>query len=157
METIEYTKGDATRPVGSGNKIIVHVCNDIGGWGKGFVMAISKRWKLPETEYRKWHQSKDKFDLGEVQFVQVENDIWVGNMIGQRNIKTNSKGIPPIRYEAVKECLSKVGEFALINNASVHMPRIGCGLAGGKWEDIEPLIKEELSSRGIKTIVYDFE
>jgi hypothetical protein len=56
-------------------------------------MAISKRWKLPETEYRKWHQSKDKFELGEVQFVHVENDTWVGNMIGQRNIKTNSKGI----------------------------------------------------------------
>ncbi|MCR6639504.1 MAG: macro domain-containing protein [Sporocytophaga sp.] len=157
METIEYTKGDATRPVGTGNKIIVHVCNDIGGWGKGFVMAISKKWKSPETEYRKWHQSKDKFELGEVQFVQVENDIWVGNMIGQRNIKPNLKGIPPIRYEAVKECLSKVGEFALTNNASVHMPRIGCGLAGGKWEDIEPLIREELSSRGIKTTVYDFE
>ncbi|GAL87250.1 hypothetical protein NEMVEDRAFT_v1g223552 [Sporocytophaga myxococcoides] len=62
MEAIEYTKGDATRPVGSGNKIIVHVCN--GGWGKGFVMSISKRWKLPETEYRKWYQSKNKFDLG---------------------------------------------------------------------------------------------
>jgi O-acetyl-ADP-ribose deacetylase (regulator of RNase III) len=31
MEMIKYTKGDATRPVGAGNKIIVHVCNDIGG------------------------------------------------------------------------------------------------------------------------------
>jgi hypothetical protein len=37
------------------------------------------------------------------------------------------------------------------------MPRIGCGLAGGKWEEIEPLIKEELSAKGIKTVVYDFE
>lgn len=42
---INYLKGDATNPASAGNKIIVHVCNDIGGWGKGFVMAISKRWK----------------------------------------------------------------------------------------------------------------
>ena len=34
---INYLKGDATNPASSGNKIIVHVCNDISGWGKGFV------------------------------------------------------------------------------------------------------------------------
>lgn len=45
---IKYLKGDATQPLVSGNKIIVHVCNDIGAWGKGFVLAISKRWAQPE-------------------------------------------------------------------------------------------------------------
>lgn len=157
MESIEYIKGDATTPAGKGNKIIVHICNDIGGWGRGFVMAISKKWKSPESEYRKWFNSKENFELGEVQFVKVEDNIWVGNMIGQRDIKTSPEGIAPIRYEAVKSCLSKVGDFAKNNNCSVHMPRIGCGLAGGKWEEIEPIIKEELSKRGIKTVVYDFE
>ena len=79
---ITYTKGDATRPAGAGNKIIVHICNDIGGWGKGFVMAVSKRWLEPEQQYRQWHQSKQNFALGEVQFVQVDLDTWVANMIG---------------------------------------------------------------------------
>jgi len=32
---IKYIKGDATNPAGEGNKLIVHICNDIGGWGKG--------------------------------------------------------------------------------------------------------------------------
>ena len=40
--------------------------------------------------------------------------------------------------------------------ASVHMPRIGCGLAGGKWEAIEPIITDELTSQGIEVSVYDF-
>ena len=44
---IAYTTGDATAPEGDGPKIIVHVCNDVGGWGRGFVMAISKRWPEP--------------------------------------------------------------------------------------------------------------
>ena len=46
--TIQYLKGDATAPKTHGKKIIVHVCNDIGKWGKGFVLAISKRWKEPQ-------------------------------------------------------------------------------------------------------------
>lgn len=40
-ERINYIKGDATQPIKDGNKIIVHICNDIGGWGKEFVTAIS--------------------------------------------------------------------------------------------------------------------
>jgi hypothetical protein len=34
MKTILYLKGDATNPQVEGNKIIAHICNDIGGWGK---------------------------------------------------------------------------------------------------------------------------
>lgn len=36
------------------------------------------------------------------------------------------------------------------------MPRIGCGLAGGKWERIEPIILEELVAKGVEATVYDF-
>lgn len=42
-------------------------------------------------------------------------------------------------------------------NVSVHMPIIGCGLAGGSWDQIEPILSHELSTFGVKTIVYDFE
>jgi hypothetical protein len=35
------------------------------------------------------------------------------------------------------------------------MPRIGCGLAGGKWSRVEPLITERLVRRGIAVTVYD--
>lgn len=157
MKTINYLKGDATKPQIEGNKIITHICNDIGGWGKGFVMAISKRWKNPESEYRRWFKTGDNFNLGEIQIIQVEDDIWVCNMIGQHKIITNSKGIPPIRYEAVEECLQKLAKEALELNASVHMPRIGCGLAGGKWEQIEPIIERTLLKNSVMVFVYDFE
>jgi hypothetical protein len=42
-------------------------------------------------------------------------------------------------------------------SASVHLPRIGCGLAGGRWELIEPLITATLCARDIATTVYDHE
>ena len=151
---IQYLKGDATAPSVKGIKIIAHICNDLGGWGKGFVLEISKRWKEPEVQYRLWHRKKIDFGLGKIQIIQVEKYIYVANMIGQHGMKTGSKGVP-IRYEAVEECLKKLAEKASEIGASIHMPRIGCGLAGGKWEKIELIIKNELLSKEISVYVYD--
>jgi O-acetyl-ADP-ribose deacetylase (regulator of RNase III) len=158
MNTITYLKGDATCPQAKGNKLVCHICNDIGGWGKGFVLSVSRRWPEPEAEYRMWYAGSkgNDFGRGAVQFVQVESYIWVANMIAQRGIKTGSSG-PPIRYGAVAECLEKVGAKAIELSASVHMPRIGCGLAGGEWSRIEPLIGEHLCGRGVAVTVYDFD
>ncbi len=158
MADIVYIKGDATCPQAKGVKIICHICNDIGGWGKGFVLAISKRWNEPQAMYRAWCASGKEggFALGAVQFVQVEPYIWVANMIGQRGIKKGSSG-PPIRYEAVALCLTQVAVNARALGASVHMPRIGCGLAGGSWTVIEPLIQQHLIGAGVAVTVYDFE
>jgi len=158
MEAINYIKGDATAPGGEGNKIIAHVCNDIGNWGRGFVLAISKRWPAPEREFKKWYRSGEIFALGEVIFVQVEKDCWVANMVGQHDIKRKgdrADKFPPIRYEAIEKALSKLAVFANNIKASVHMPRIGVGLAGGTWDKIEPLIIQELAAKGIAVTVYD--
>ncbi|WP_030672597.1 macro domain-containing protein [Streptomyces rimosus] len=155
MESLKIIAGDATDPQAKGPKIIAHVCNDLGGWGKGFVLAISRRWTEPERAYRRWHRARaeNDFALGAVQLVQVRPDIWVANMVAQRGIKTGSGG-PPIRYEAVERCLHTVADQALAHHASVHMPRIGCGLAGGRWERIEPIISKTLCARGVPTTVY---
>ncbi|RCS46287.1 Appr-1-p processing protein [Bremerella cremea] len=157
MSPIQFTNGDATCPIGEGPKIIVHICNDIGGWGAGFVLALSQRWPAPEAAYRRWHAGDEAlpFELGQVQFVQVEPQLWVANMIGQRGTRP-SDGKPPIRYEAVRQALAKVAQFAQDHSASVHMPRIGCGLAGGKWEEIEPQIEATLLAKDIAVTVYDF-
>lgn len=157
MNKISYITGDATQPDAEGNKIIVHVCNDIGGWGKGFVMALSKRWMEPEAHYRRWHNEGGEvpFELGQVQFVAVESELWVANLIGQRGIR-RSGGQPPVRYDAIKAGLARVSDFATEQDASVHMPRIGCGLAGGSWDEIEPLIIDTVVAAGVPVTVYDF-
>lgn len=158
MPGLRYIKGDATLPQSDGVAIICHVCNDIGGWGKGFVTAVSKRWSAPEAQYRRWYRDGEdaSFALGAVQFVQVEPRIWIANMIGQHGIK-RSKAQKPIRYDAVSECLRQVSLKAIELAASVHMPRIGCGLAGGEWSEIEPLIDRHLIASGVAVTVYDFE
>lgn len=156
MTPIRYTVGDATQPNTSGPAIIAHICNDMGGWGKGFVLAISRRWKEPERQYRKWFRASGAvtFALGKVQMVMVGPDLHVCNMVAQHDIVIRD-GLPPIRYEALAECLSTLADMALAMNASVHRPRIGCGLAGGTWDRIEPLLLDRLSARELSVTVYD--
>lgn len=156
---INYVIGDATAPQGDGNKIITHCCNDIGGWGRGFVLALSKKWKQPHDEYRKWYSSRAtdaSFKLGSMQLVPVEPTIQVANIIGQHGIY-NEYGIPPIRYDAVRTGLQAIRVAALGINASVHMPRMGAGLAGGNWGEIEKIINEELIAYEIDVTVYDLD
>ncbi|MFJ2946783.1 macro domain-containing protein [Streptomyces sp. NPDC087226] len=156
MSGITYVRGDATVPSVKGVKVIAHVCNDLGGWGKGFVLALSRRWPEPEAAYRAWHRDRasSDFGLGAVQMVRVDRYVWVANMIGQRGTRTGSKGVP-VRYEAIDTALGRLAGHAAELGASVHMPRIGCGLAGGKWSRVEPLITERLVRRGIPVTVYD--
>lgn len=164
---ISTMKGDATCPQGPGTKIIVHIVNDSGKWGKGFVMALSKKWPALRDEYLGWYNGYFKdvcedyvpFELGRVQFLSARPDIMVANMLAQRGVIGRSNPTP-IRYDALRNCLKSVAQTAdhLLQKGkkpSIHMPRIGCGLGGGKWEKIEPIIKEELCSKGIPVTVYE--
>jgi hypothetical protein len=40
--------------------------------GKGFAMAISKRWKQPEIEYRNWYKNKEVAQTDTVIFERLE-------------------------------------------------------------------------------------
>jgi len=156
MMQTTYLKGDATSPQSAGQCIICHICNDVGGWGKGFVLAISKRWPGPESQYRTWHEQGESagFRLGAIQLVRVEATITVANMIAQHGIRP-SAGVPPIRYDALRRCLDELARQAVALGASVHMPRIGCGLAGGTWPEVEASVEATLAAAAVPVYVYD--
>lgn len=148
---ITYLKGDATKPKSKDNKIIAHICNDIARWGKGFVMAISKRWSQPRKDY----MALKDYSLGTTQFIPVEDDLWIANMIAQHKIYSKNKNERFVRYSAIRSCLKEVANKAQELKASVHMPRIGAGLGGGDWDIIEKIIEEELCEKNIEVFVYE--
>ncbi len=118
-----YRTGDATLPHGQGPGIIAHVCNDLGQWGKGFVLPLGKRYPEAETAYREWAKRKrdPPFALGQVQFVEVTPKLWVVNMISQHGIAKRG-GLPPVRYDALRDCLRCVCEFAAEHQAMSKCP-----------------------------------
>jgi hypothetical protein len=166
---ITYLNGDATKPTLSKGEtgLLVHICNDVGGFGKGFVLAVSKRWPAPEKAYREWFRAKThptwgSFELGNIQIIQVSPQLSVVNMLAQqgygkhntnlhRTVEADSK--PPINYEALEKCLTKVALSARVNGASIHGPRFGCGLAGSNWGLVGPIVERTLD--GIDVSIYD--
>lgn len=155
MNKINYVNGDATQPIGDSKKFIVHVCNDVGAWGAGFVLALSKRWKEPEENYR----AMKNYILGDISVIPVEDDIYVVNMIAQESTISRNKNsnIPPVRYIAIEKGLEKLATALLISGGSVHMPMIGSGLAGGNWSIIEKIIEVTLCEKNIPVTVYKFD
>jgi len=151
--SVTYVTGDATAPADR-PAVIAHICNDVGGWGKGFVLAISKRWKAPEAAYRDWYASGEEFGLGSTQLVEVEPGLYVANMVAQRDIRAHG-GVPPIRYEALHRALEALDQ-KVAPETSIHMPRIGCGLAGGTWDEVSAIVDETLVAAGREVVVYDF-
>lgn len=162
---IHYVRGDATEPViETGKRVIAHIVNDEGAWGKGFVCAVSEKWKEPEAYYRKQSKFAKSFRLGEVQWIFVDVDLAVCNMIAQHGLY-NPKNPVPLRYDALESCLNKLAEGVRAvagtsdstalerHQSSIHMPRIGCGLARGDWGRVSELIAEILWD--IDVYVYD--
>jgi O-acetyl-ADP-ribose deacetylase (regulator of RNase III) len=154
-----YVTGDATDPQGDGLKVIVHCCNNLGVWGAGFVMALSRKWERPEAEYKKWaakYGERFRRMLGSTLMVPVEEDIIVANLVGQEGVGRGHDGKPPVRYEAIFQGLTHFQTFREQRGEfSVHMPRMGCGLAGGDWNRIEEILAVTLNEHDIPVTVYD--
>jgi hypothetical protein len=109
---LTVVEGDATRPINEGRTTIYlpHCCNDFGGWGSGFVNAITARWgESPRGIYRMWAEGKagtqimdrlkerndpkdgkllyqTAFVLGGTQLIELPKDIVLVNMVGQHNV-----------------------------------------------------------------------
>jgi O-acetyl-ADP-ribose deacetylase (regulator of RNase III) len=170
-------------PVTPSTKVIFHVCNDIGGWGSGFVVPLSKKWPETERSYRKWHNNTfepftEPFKIGEIQLVPVqgfqqcanadEGPIYVCNAIGQRSTISDPDcyvdpgqcyvrgGKRPLDYAKLATAMSKLGDALsrCDTYCEIHCPLFGSGLAGGNWDIIEKLIIDAWTRQGIPVTVY---
>lgn len=166
MSQITYVKGDATDPQGRGLKIIAHIVNNKGGWGKGFVVPLAEKYPHAESSYRAWAKGHTQgslfnghpeFALGHTQFVVAGDHVMVANMCAQDGYRKRYDDEPKryVSYEALGECLRDVFSEAKNLNASIHMPRIGTGLGGGDWEEIERMIDLGVRIYDVDVTVYD--
>jgi len=154
--SITYLRGDATQPRGPDRKLLVQVVNDAAfTWGGGgFAAAVKRRWPSAQKAFTaQVTVDRSRLRLGSVVTCDVEPDVTVLNLVAQRGYGASPH--PRIRYGALRDCLLRVSEMAKEWNASVHMPRIGTGQAGGSWPVVEEIICETLTKVGVKVSVYD--
>lgn len=158
IESIKESKikiefGDAREPLGAGNKIIAQLINTSGGVGFGFGRAMAEAW--PETKHSiaNWKNDTKNFRLGKTKMFELEKGLFVFQMLAQQGIHAK-RGEIPLKYSALRLCLKELAKSALEINASVHMPQIGAGQAGGNWDIIQEMIFSELVLKEIDVTVY---
>jgi O-acetyl-ADP-ribose deacetylase (regulator of RNase III) len=155
--TIRYVLGDATQPHGHDLKVITHVVNDVNRWGAGFALALSQRWPKLKSAYHAWFLEDPLPSLGDVKIVSITTDIIVANILGQHGIRRAGNDTP-IRYDALAKgfsTLSQIVQNLHPASGTIHAPRLGCGLAGGRWAEVEPLLQKHFVDVGIPVTIYD--
>lgn len=152
---IIYLSGDALAPRGSDHRIITHIVNDkTPNWGAGFGRAVKTEFPSAQNSFRQWvERDRDNLKLGMVYRSTIDDNMSIVQMVAQHGYGPSKK--PRIRYAALQECLDKLAIIALQHKASVHMPKIGTGYAGGNWYMIAQLIDEAIVRKGTKVTVYE--
>ena len=119
------------------------------------MVPLGNRWPLAKEQYLAWHRNREGFCLGNILACQVDEQTTVVHMLAQKGLVSRANP-RPLQYRALGLCLQKLRCFAAgLRDASVHMPRIGCGLAGGSWEHVEVFVRTELVEHGLDVWVYD--
>lgn len=171
---IKYVCGDATNIEADPSidyNVIVHCCNNVGGWGSGFVVPLGNKWPHVKQAYLDEFKIVDaQFEygpphpedlLGTYTLPHAEENIWVCNLIGQHSpggIDVAGIHIPPIDYYAITLGLANLRKQLMGSghSYSLHMPRMGCGLAGGDWPSIFECINKVFGSDDVSITVYDY-
>lgn len=163
--TLRTVEGDATDLQTTSPKevvVIVHLCNNKNKWGKGFVLALSKKWKEPEQRYRDFCRDNSKVPiLGSTCFAKVDTFLVVANMIGQDGT-VSPENPKPIKYKALANCMADVRAYIEMiqsqtsNPVVIHCPKFGSGLSGGCWDFVLELIREIWLEAGIDVVVYEY-
>ena len=154
---IKYHEGDATIPGGTRQKIIAHIVNDkTPNWGGGgFAVSLRKRYPVTQKDFKEWSiLEKDNLCLGRSHFVTISDGLHAFSMVAQHGYGASAN--PRVRYRALETCLTNLRYRAEKLEASIHMPRIGVGNAGGDWSVIEEIVLDTLVNEGVEVNVYDF-
>lgn len=128
--------------------VIGHGCNCFCTMGAGIAKAIKE--KFPEAyEVDLATQPGEHGKLGTISRTKNTSPIIVNCYTQYRY----GKGKTHCDYEALRSCMKEIK--TLFHGKKIGLPRIGCGLAGGEWEIVRPIIAEELSGEDVTIVVFE--
>ena len=147
--------GDILSPKGDGTKLICQLVNNKATrWGGGIAKKIASKFPEAEESFRKTiFKIPEEQRLGQVIFSEAKDDLAIASLIAQHGFGPSAH--PRIRYSHLHKCFERVASESLNRNASIHMPKLGTGAAGGDWPTIEEIINETIIRKGLTVTLYE--
>lgn len=163
-------KGDLIKLAKEGKfDVIAHGCNCQCVMGAGIAPKMVKAFGCDKFQLEKFKYKGDIKKLGQIDYgIKIIKDkkLYVVNaytqfMYGKNHENGDNK---PLDYQALTLCMRKINtEF---KGMHIGLPLIGCGLAGGVWDntliesdnkpnkDVRTIIIEELKDCDVTIIFY---
>ncbi len=145
---IKQIKGDLVKQSDQ-FEVIVHGCNCFCTMKSGIAPQIKSKWpEAYETDCKTTKGDKNK--LGTISYTSTIPIIV--NAYTQYNYGIEKRQCD---YDAMRLCMKEIKKH--FSGKKIGMPKIGAGLAGGNWEIILDIIKEELSNENVTIIEWTKE
>lgn len=118
--------------------MVVHQVNCVGVMGAGLALDIKRKWRKVFYQY-KLHV-ENGVQLGDVQFVQITDSIYVCNMFSQKYYGKD-KGMLYTNYDAMEKGFRTINDKSKELGLPIYIPfKIGCGYGNGDWTKVHSLI-----------------
>jgi O-acetyl-ADP-ribose deacetylase (regulator of RNase III) len=148
MKTI---KGDLIQAGLNGDvDLIIHQCNCFNTMKSGIAPKIAKAFPwAKEADDR-----TEKGDLSKLGRYSIGKGIpIIVNLYGQYDWRGRSSGKVETNYRAIEDGLGRLAKDLAISNfqGKIGIPKIGCGLGGGDWNIVRPIIEDKL---GFEEVYY---
>lgn len=144
---MKYTKGNL---LDTEEFYILHGCNAQGVMGSGVAKAIRAKWPEAFSLYSDFI-ARENNPLGRYCIVVI-GDKMIVNLITQ-----DRYGSPSEKHARVDLIQSSINQFVTDFNVDRPMaiPKIGAGLGGLRWEDVEAALLDIERRRGVIFNVYE--
>jgi len=147
--------------------IILQVVNVKGVMGKGLAKDIYTKYPLVKSVYT---SNKDRLMLGTIMPIPINPNLWIINLICQKDINKSKTKKDMLDYNSLIQCLVQVSnfnnvrfEFNITHNIQfvsydrkgqfndsllhkladlpIYIPHnMGCGLAEGNWDRVKSIL-----------------
>lgn len=125
---------------------LAHGCNCAGAMGKGIALEFRRRWPAMFEEYKR-RCCTGEFKLGDV-FMWQAGDQTIFNLGTQRSWRTKAElWAIDASVRQMTELAEECGIFA------VGLPRIGAGLGGLKWQEVEAVLEKIAAQSNVRLII----